>query len=147
MVDRDLLAAKLSELADRAGRVRRHCPPTAAELGRDRDRLDLVSFNLMLAVQVCLDVASHLIADEGWPAAADLAGSFARLREQDVISPATAEALARAAGLRNVVAHVYGRVDAALVFRAATDGLADLERFAAEVAAWAEAQPQQETGR
>lgn len=141
MVDRDLLAAKLGELADRIARVRRHCPGTADALARDRDRLDLVSFNLMLAVQVCLDVASHLIADEGWPAAGDLAGAFVRLRERGVLTEATAEALARAAGLRNVVAHVYGRVDAGLVHQAATHGLRDLERFAAETAAWAEAQP------
>lgn len=141
MVDRDLLAAKLGELADRIARVRLHCPHSAVELARDRDRLDLVSFNLMLAVQVCLDVASHLIADEGWPAAPDLGSSFARLREHGVVSAAVAEALARASGLRNVVAHVYGRVDAALVHRAATTGLNDLERFATDVAAWAEAQP------
>jgi uncharacterized protein YutE (UPF0331/DUF86 family) len=121
--------------------VRRHCPAAAGELARDRDRLDLVSFNLMLAVQLCLDVASHLIADEGWPAAPDLAGSFARLREHAVVSEPVAEALARAAGLRNVVAHVYGRIDTDLVHLAATKGLRDLERFAAEVAAWAEAQP------
>ena len=141
MVDRDLLAAKLSDLADRIGRVRRHRPASASELARDRDRLDLVSFNLMLAVQVCLDVASHLIADEGWPVAPDLAASFVRLSEKGALSPAVAEALARAAGLRNIVAHVYGRVDADLVHLAATKGVEDLERFAAEVAAWAEAQP------
>jgi uncharacterized protein YutE (UPF0331/DUF86 family) len=32
-------------------------------------RVDLVSFNLVLAVQSCSDIASHIIADEGWPAA------------------------------------------------------------------------------
>ena len=141
MVDRDLLAAKLSELADRVARVRLHCPASAGELARDRDRLDLVSFNLMLAVQLCLDVASHLIADEGWPAAPDLAGSFSRLREQGVLSDRVAEALARASGLRNVVAHVYGRLDTELVHLAGTHGLRDLERFASEVAAWAEGRP------
>jgi uncharacterized protein YutE (UPF0331/DUF86 family) len=35
------------------------------ELASDRDALDLVAFNLMLAVQAACDPASHLIADEG----------------------------------------------------------------------------------
>jgi len=137
MVDLDLVAAKLAELADRTARVRRHGPASAAALAGDRDALDLVSFNLMLAVQSCLDVASHLIADEGWPPARDLAGTFRRLREHGVLDAATADALGRAAGLRNVVAHVYAEVDPALLFTAATDGLDDLDRFARQVAAWA----------
>lgn len=89
-------------------------------------------------MQACLDVASHLIADEGWQPATDLAGAFRRLGEEGVLRRDTAEALARASGLRNVVAHAYGSADAGLVFSGATDGLADLERFAAEVAGWIE---------
>jgi uncharacterized protein YutE (UPF0331/DUF86 family) len=79
MVDADLIAAKLGELAHRTARVREHCPEDASKLAADADALDLVSFNLMLAIQICLDVASHVIADEGWPPATDLAGSFRRL--------------------------------------------------------------------
>lgn len=136
MVDADVIAAKLVELTDRVGRVRHHRPGDAEELAQDRDALDLVSFNLMLAVQVCTDIASHLIADEGWPPAKNLAEAFHRLHEHAVITGETAEALARATGLRNVVAHVYAQADPELVFRAASSGLKDLERFSREVARW-----------
>lgn len=93
MVDRDLLTAKLLELQDRVLRVRSKCPATVDELRADRDALDLVSFNLMLAVQSCSDIASHIIADEGWPAAQNLAGGFNRLRDEGVIAAKTAESL------------------------------------------------------
>lgn len=136
MVDVELVAAKLSELTSRLERVRLHRPDSAEELGASPDAFDLVSFNLMLAVQSCLDVASHLISDEGWAPARDLGGTFERLAEHDVIRKETAKALRRAAGLRNVVAHVYVRADPELVFAAATEGLEDLERFASEVASW-----------
>lgn len=75
----------------------------------------------------------------GWPAARGLPESFARLAEHDVISAPTASALAKAVGLRNVVAHGYAGVDVALVFTAARSGLDDLDRFAAEVAGWVQA--------
>jgi uncharacterized protein YutE (UPF0331/DUF86 family) len=136
MVDRNLMATKLGELSDRVARVRLHCPSSADGLRGDRDALDLVSFNLMLAVQSCLDVASHLIADEGWVAPRTLGEAFQRLEEQGVISAQVAAALARAVGLRNVVAHGYAGVDPAMVFMAATAGLADLDGFAREVANW-----------
>jgi uncharacterized protein YutE (UPF0331/DUF86 family) len=141
MVDRDLVAAKLAELADRIARVQSRCPPTSDELREDRDALDVVSFNLMLAVQSCADIASHLIADEGWPPASHLAAAFNRLRDERVLSDGTAESLCRAVGLRNLVAHGYAGINPAMVHAAALDGVADLDEFAREIAAWVATQP------
>lgn len=136
MVDRDLVTAKLAELADRVERVRTKCPATADALRADRDALDLVSFNLMLAIQSCSDIASHIVADEGWPAAQSLASGFNRLRDEGVIAPKTAASLCRAVGLRNVVAHGYAGVNPAVVHAAAQSGVIDLEAFARDVAEW-----------
>ena len=136
MVNRDRVAAKLADLSDRVSRVKSHTPATPADLLSNRDALDLVSFNLMLAVQACADIASHLIADEGWPAAQNLAEGFQRMHERGVISAASASALSRAVGLRNVVAHGYAGIDAKLVHAAATQGVAELDTFAREVGAW-----------
>ncbi len=44
--------------------------------------------------------------------------------------------MGKAAGLRNVVAHGYARIDIEAVFAAASRGLGDLEAFAKEVAVW-----------
>jgi hypothetical protein len=41
MVDRNILAAKLAELADRVERARAHCPATVDELRANRDALDV----------------------------------------------------------------------------------------------------------
>jgi uncharacterized protein YutE (UPF0331/DUF86 family) len=134
VVNADLIAAKLAELVDRIGRARSHCPATPAELGADRDALDLVAFNLMLAVQASADIAAHLIADHGWPVARNLGEGFDRLVEHDVTSATTAERLKRAVGLRNVVAHGYARINVDMVHDAATNGVRDLESFASDVA-------------
>jgi len=116
--------------------VRARKPATAAKLRADQDVLDLVSFNLMLCVQSAVDIASHVVADDGWRPASTLAEAFERLRESGVISKATADAMSKAAGLRNVVAHGYAGVDVDLVFAAASRGIGDLEAFASQVAVW-----------
>ncbi|HEX9622075.1 MAG TPA: DUF86 domain-containing protein [Polyangiaceae bacterium] len=140
MVDKDLLAAKLTELAERVARVRKHVPPGPETLRDDRDMLDLVAFNLMLSVQTCTDIASHIIADEGWPAARSLGEGFLRLEEHGAISSKTAAALRNAIGLRNVVAHGYAGLDIDRCFRGATEGVNDLDAFAREVSSWAASQ-------
>jgi uncharacterized protein YutE (UPF0331/DUF86 family) len=141
MVNADLVAAKLGELVARIARVRARVPGTPEELRADKDALDLVAFNLMLCVQSAADIASHLVADEGWRPSLTLAGVFDRLAENGVIASRTADAMGRAAGLRNVIAHGYAGVDVAIVFAAASGGVDDLHAFAAEVAAWVRRTP------
>ncbi|MFZ5470293.1 MAG: type VII toxin-antitoxin system HepT family RNase toxin [Myxococcota bacterium] len=136
MVDINVLTEKLKALERHLERVRLRAKPTAKELAADEDSLDLVSFHLMLAVQTCLDIANHLIADHGWHPPAKLAESFERLGEHGILSTSTVALMARAGGLRNVVAHAYGKVDVEKVHAAATSGLKDLERFAQEIATW-----------
>lgn len=136
MVRVDIVTAKLSELGARIARVRKHTPATAEVLLANQDALDLVSFNLMLCVQSAADIASHVVADEGWRPAPTLGEAFDRLRENGVLTAPTADAMAKAAGLRNVVAHGYAGVDVSAVFAAASLGVRDLDAFASEVAAW-----------
>ncbi len=136
MVDQDIVTTRLSDLALRIRRVRTHAASSAEELAADQDALDLVSFNLMLAVQACLDVASHLIADEGWEPVTMSSEAFRRLHQHEVISEQTAHNLGLASGLRNVVAHEYANVQPRLIHGASVEGVADLERFAHEVGGW-----------
>ena len=139
MVRADVMTSKLSDLGARIARVRARTPATSAQLRDDQDALDLVSFNLMLCVQSAANIASHIVADEGWRPAVTLAEAFERLRENGVITKPTDEAMAKAAGLRNVVAHGYAGVDIEMVFAAATRGVSDLDAFASEVGAWLQA--------
>lgn len=144
MVDQDVLARKLAELVDKISRVRMHCPDDAQALAGNRDALDLVSFNLQLAVQTCLDIANHLISDEGWGLAGTSKEAFGRLHEHGVISAEAVRALVEAAGLRNLIAHAYGDADPSRIYEAAVYGLPDLERFAREVGVWLRERPGEE---
>lgn len=136
MVNANLVTSKLADLTERLERVRKHRTAGSPQLAADSDARDLVAFNLMLAVQAAADIASHIIADEGLSPAPTLAVAFTRLVDHGVISVGTAAALAKAVGLRNVVAHGYAGIDLAMLHVASTTGLADLEGFGREVATW-----------
>jgi uncharacterized protein YutE (UPF0331/DUF86 family) len=53
-----------------------------------------------------------------------------------VISPPTADLLRRMKGMRNILVHEYGRVDNALVFETARQGLGDFDVFRREIQAF-----------
>jgi uncharacterized protein YutE (UPF0331/DUF86 family) len=136
MVDINIVSEKLKQLSLRIAKVRELCP--AGLEGLTGDALDLVSFNLFLAVQICVDLATHLISDESWEPAATNREAFERLEEHGVVSHETVRTIRQAIGLRNIVAHGYGGIDPAQIRAAATTGLPDLERFATELSAWVE---------
>ena len=141
MINRNLLAAKWTELAQRLEQLKKHRKPTVDELEGDRDASELVAYNLMLAIQTCVDVANHVIADEGWAAPRTTGEAFARLAEHGVVPPALAAALRSAVGFRNVIVHGYAGLDLRPLHRTATSGVDEIEAFARSVTQWANGRP------
>ena len=81
----------------------------------------------MIDVALAVCVLRHLGTPSGY------ADAFRRLESADVIDRPLADRLVRAAGFRNTVAHAYDTLDMARVYRAATEGPADLIAFLAAV--------------
>lgn len=108
---------------------------SADELVADRRGRDLALFYLFLAIQECIDLAAHWVADEGWPPPEDAGSAFDVLADRGVIARATADGLRGAAGLRNRIAHGYAMLDYRRVREESRDGLPHLRAFLGSVAA------------
>lgn len=91
-------------------------------------------YAVQAAVQACCGLANHVIASEGWQPAADFRESFTRLEEHGVIDAALAARMRALASQRNLLVHLYGEVDDALVHASLQEGLDDLDRFAGAIA-------------
>lgn len=85
---------------------------------------------LHLAIECCLDLGNHAIADQGLRRAQDYKDVFLVLGEAKMLSPAFAKRLAPMAGLRNILVHDYLRVDPAKIHSFLKTHLSDFDRFA-----------------
>ncbi len=90
---------------------------------------DLALFYLLLAIQECIDLAAHWIADEGWGEPDDAGSAFDVLAERGVIDRETATSLRGAAGLGNRIVHGYASLDYKRAHREAQNGIPALRRF------------------
>ena len=99
----------------------------------DPQRRDLALFYLFLAIQECIDLSAHWVADAGWSEPDDAASAFDVLADRGVIDRGTATTLRAAAGLRNRIAHGYAMLDYARVHREAQDGIPALRAFLAAI--------------
>lgn len=129
MVDRDVLREKCRTVDASVQRLRLRTPATPEDLQRDIDAQESVRLNLQVAIQACIDLAAHVVADEGYELAPEPAATFAVLAREGVISGELSVRLASAAGLRNILVHRYGELDMERIHRAASAGVADLLEF------------------
>jgi uncharacterized protein YutE (UPF0331/DUF86 family) len=127
-VDSDVIDAKLRELSRRLRRVEAKQPASVKQLAGDEDLQDILTRNLELAIQTCIDIAFHLCGAHGVvPTTA--ADAFAKLAGRELIEHSLAERLQRAVGFRNVLAHEYTAVDWKIVMRVIRIGTRDLAAF------------------
>lgn len=134
MVDSALLAAKIAATRDATARVRAVLPASAEAFIADRTAREVVTLNLFVAIQACLDLAAHWLADAGWDMPATYADVFDALARHGVVPGELAARLAGAAAFRNLVAHQYGVLDWRRVHALAALDLGDLEAFCATLA-------------
>jgi uncharacterized protein YutE (UPF0331/DUF86 family) len=90
----------------------------------------------MVALQEAIDIAYHIVADEGWGIPDSHRAAFDLLASRGVLPAALATQLSAAAAMRNRIAHGDASVDHQRLWRELPDALHALDGFTAAVAAW-----------
>jgi uncharacterized protein YutE (UPF0331/DUF86 family) len=138
MVDEAVLAKKLAAIRDAVARVRDVLPGSAEAFRENRTAREVVILNLFIALQEAIALATHWLADEGWGVPQSYGDAFAALAERRILEPDLAHRLRAASGLRNLIAHQYGAVDADRIFDLASNNVEDLLSFCRQLAQHAE---------
>jgi len=87
----------------------------------------------MRAVQFCVDIAAHVVAEGNRRSPDTMAEAFDHLREMNVIADGLAKRLKGAVGFRNVAIHAYRSIDWEIVHTITHERLDDFRQFAAAV--------------
>jgi uncharacterized protein YutE (UPF0331/DUF86 family) len=135
VVDKAVLAKKIASIRDAVARIRAVLPADAAAFESDRTAREVVVLNLFVALQECVSLAAHWLADRG----ADVPGAyrdlFLALASDGVLDASLAQRLAASSGLRNLVAHQYGALDFRRIHEIASSNLDHLLRYCEALAA------------
>ena len=129
MVDTDLILAK-------AGSVKRHLNRVFEKRNTDLrtflkniDIQESVLFNIQMAVQNCIDIAAHIISDEGFGIPGSTNEMFYLLEENSYLDNEITEKMVKAVGLRNLVVHEYSKIDLERIFEVTQKDITDLNEF------------------
>ena len=129
MVDTELILAK-------AGSVKRHLNRVFEKRNTDLrtflkniDIQESVLFNIQMAIQNCIDIAAHIISDEGFGVPGSTNEMFYLLEENGYLDNEITEKMVKAVGLRNLVVHEYSKIDLERIFEVTQKDITDLNEF------------------
>ena len=97
------------------------------------DKVDSAKYNLIVAIEGAIDVCNHIVARAGGRAPHDHADCFEVLRELKMLSDDFVERLKSMAKFRNLLVHLYWKVDDQKVFRILKTDIQDIKEYIKEM--------------
>ena len=129
MVDKDLVLSKASSVKRHLNRIKEKRDIDLQTFLKDLDRQESILFNLQMAIQNCIDIAAHIISEEGVGVPGSTNEMFYLLEDNGYISVDITEKMVKAVGFRNFIVHEYGKVELKQVFEVAKKEIQDLEKY------------------
>jgi len=105
-----------------------------ATQGREKIRNDLtllgsIKYNLIVAIQGCIDICNHLVAKKGGRAPQDYGDCFRLMAELGILEKDFSDRLIQMAKFRNLIIHLYWTVDNERVYQILSKNLDDFDQF------------------
>ncbi|MDP2913008.1 MAG: DUF86 domain-containing protein [Candidatus Omnitrophota bacterium] len=137
MVNQPLLKTKIAHIYKSMDRLSQKSRISLKDFKSDTDAQDIIIHNLQLAIQGAIDIASHIVSDEGWGVPNTLSGLFDILKEYKVIDEELMGTMKRMVGFRNIIVHEYEEIDLDKAHQILTSRLGDFNEFLKQVSNYA----------
>ena len=95
-----------------------------------------VAHSIQTLIQSCIDICSHLASDERWELPDSSSHAFKIALRHGVLSQDTAEELAKATRLRNVIVHQYDELDEKILEDVVQHRLSLFNQFISAMETW-----------
>lgn len=96
----------------------------------DEDIQDLLDRRMQVALEICIDIAAHMIAGLDLPRKEKATDAFSLLSQNDILDSELADKMIGVVGLRNILVHEYAQIDYHLAYHDLKEKIADLRSFA-----------------
>jgi len=129
MVDKKGILEHFRELNEALKDWERYQTISLRELRSDRDKQNMVLHALLVSIQASIDIANHIIAEKSLQKPSTYRETFEILSKEGIISSELGDSLSDLAGFRNVLVHIYWRINFEQVYRVLQEDLSPLKEF------------------
>jgi uncharacterized protein YutE (UPF0331/DUF86 family) len=129
VVDKTLILRKLAELEEYLGQIKEYASITVNRYSKDWKAQRVVERTLQMMIEICADIAGHIISDKGYRVPATYADTFRVLYENGILNKDLFETMGKMAKFRNIIVHHYDKVDTEIVIGILKKDLKDFSAY------------------
>lgn len=129
----DLIRARCAEIEESVRRLERFKTLPREEFLGSQDTLDLACYRLLIAIEAALALCYHISAQKLRKVPEEYAACFQVLQEAGIIPDDLAQRLQKMAKFRNLLVHMYWKIEYGRVYEVIHHNLEDLRAFGAAV--------------
>lgn len=129
MVDKAIIQRKLASLLEYRNQLEEYSSISVDAYRADWKTQRIVERTLQMMIELCADIAGHIISDNCWRTPETYAETFRVLGEQELLTAELTTVMEKMAKFRNVVVHQYEAVDAEIVVLVLRKHLTDFNRY------------------
>jgi uncharacterized protein YutE (UPF0331/DUF86 family) len=129
MVNRILLERILADIKSNIKDLKDADDITWEVYKRDKRARRFVERTLHIIIEACIDIAQHIISDEGLREPASYRDTFLVLAENGILKEEDVDKFEKIASFRNLIVHYYERIDDSIVYGIFKNNLSDFELY------------------
>ncbi len=133
MIDSDLMRSRCQEIMDSVERIRKIKTLPMEVFLKDQDQQDIGCYRLQIAIEAALSLCYHITAKELRKVPDEYAQCFVLLEEAGIITADLSGNLQKMARFRNLLVHMYWKIDYTAVYEIIENNTEDLEEFCRQV--------------
>ena len=128
-LNQELVRTRCQEIEDSLGRLERIKAVDKEDFLKDRDIQDIASYRMLVAIEAALGLCYHVSAKSLKRVPNEYAECFAILADEGIIANDLSESLQRMARFRNILVHMYWKIDYGALYDLIQQRLNDLRHF------------------
>jgi len=125
----ELIRTRCQEIEESLGRLEKIKAVKKEDFLKDQDLQDIACYRLLVAIEAALGLCYHVSAKQLKKVPEEYAECFAILSDAEMIPKDLSENLQRMARFRNLLVHMYWKLDYPAVYDLIQHHLVDLRRF------------------
>jgi len=129
LVDKILIMRKLAELETYIKQIREYSAITVKEYFKDWKLQRIVERTLQMMIELCVDIANLIIADEKFRVPTSYSDTFKVLEEEGLISDEQCNTMKKMAQFRNIIVHHYDKIDETIIVNILKQNLKDFFEY------------------
>jgi len=129
LVDRLLIGRKIAELERYLEQISEYKDISVKKYRKDWKIQRIIERTLHLMIELCIDIANHIISDRNLRMPTSYADTFRVLVEEGIIRTSLFKRLEKMAKFRNIIVHQYEQVEPEIVVSILKKNLKDFEEY------------------